>query len=50
MLFTRVAREGESEDQTIPTGVLVCRTEGGSLPAVKAMALDTEFSAIDTSR
>lgn len=50
MPFARISREWESEDQAIPTGILDRRAEDGSLPAVKAMALDTEFSAIDVER
>jgi hypothetical protein len=50
MPFARIVREWDSEDQTIPTGVLVRRAEDGSLPTVRAMALDTEFSAIDVEK
>lgn len=50
MPFARIAREWDSEDQTIPTGVLVRRAEDGSLPIVKAMALDTEFSAVGAEK
>lgn len=50
MPFARVVREWDSDDQTIPTGVLVRRSEDGSLPIVKAMALDMEFSAIDAEK
>jgi len=50
MPFARVAREWDSEDQTIPSGVLVRRSGNGSPPTVKAMALDTDFSAIDASK
>lgn len=50
MPFARIAREWESEDQTIPTGVIVRRAEDGSFPTVKAMTLDTEFSAIGAER
>ena len=50
MPFARIVREWDSEDQTIPAAVFARRAEDGSLPIVKAMALDTEFSAIDAGK
>lgn len=50
MPFARIAREWDSEDQTVPTAVFVRRAEDGSLPIVKAMTLDMGFSAIDPGK
>jgi len=50
MPFARIVREWESEDQNIPTGILVRRAQDGSIPIVKAMALDTDFPATDAEK
>ncbi|KAK0472756.1 hypothetical protein IW261DRAFT_1343360 [Armillaria novae-zelandiae] len=49
--FARVARAWDSEDQSLPSN-LVARVlrRDGTTPPVKALALDANFSAVDSSR
>ncbi|KAK0217175.1 hypothetical protein IW262DRAFT_1276049 [Armillaria fumosa] len=49
--FARVARAWDSEDQSLPSD-LVARVlrRDGTTPPVKALALDANFSAVDSSR
>ena len=48
--FARIAKEWVSEDQTIPDSIARRLPNGKSLPKVKALTLDTDFSKIDPSQ